>query len=66
MYAPNPVKAASVEFVNADGTRCRGAEALFRALGPMWVYRCAPRLFESTYRFIADRRGSFGRLDGWL
>jgi hypothetical protein len=61
VYAPNPVKADAVELVDDDGTKYRGAEAIFRALRLTGIYRCAPRRLETAYRFVAGHRGAFGR-----
>jgi len=64
----------AVHLIEPDGHASRGAQAVFRSLAlahvkhwPWWAYRFVPlfaAITERAYRFIADHRNGFDKLDG--
>ncbi len=65
----------AVQLLEPEGGVYRGAEAVFRLLArsgakrwPFWCYRQVPgfaAISERAYRFVADHRKGFSKLDRW-
>ncbi|MCZ6787877.1 MAG: DCC1-like thiol-disulfide oxidoreductase family protein, partial [Planctomycetota bacterium] len=69
MASDRPIDA--VEFLDADGERYQGAEAVFRALGGwrVWAYGNIPGfapIGEAIYRFVARNRSRLSTIDELL
>jgi len=73
---PPSAFAEAVHLIEPDGTRSRGAEAVFRALAMapghgawLWAYQTVPGFraaSEAGYRLVAGHRPFFSRVTDWL